>query len=262
MPRQFLSRLRAAGAAALALCAALPAGATSQAGGAPTPLPVEPFEGRWQTSFGEVRLHQFRREGYDYIIGDYADRGIIVGRILDAGRCAAGVFTNGERNGGFQLVLKGQNRDRLGGLWAWHDEPPEGEWTGRRTGPAPDRLRNFARGGTTRTMPQDRAILDGLYESRHGMLDLTSRDLFLLGEYADKGVIAGMWDGNGFVGHFTNGSRTGWFDFDVLSKTGTIRGGSWGWAGESRGGTWAPTPHEGATTMMLEPLAVDGHLDC
>lgn len=262
MPRKFLSTLRAVGAAALALCTAAPASALSPAEGFTPPVIMEPFAGRWQSDFGELRLHQIRRNGFGYIIGDYADRGIIVGRIAEDGRCASGMFTNGERTGGFQFVLKGDGLDRFGGLWAWHDSPPEGEWTGRRVGPAPERLRNFARSGTTQTMPQDRAILDGLYESRHGMLEVTSQDLFLLGEYADKGVIAGMWDGNGFVGHFTNGARAGWFDFDVLSRTGTIRGGRWGWAGGGRNGDWTPQRYDGARTMMLEPLDVSGHLGC
>ncbi|WP_397542126.1 hypothetical protein [Roseovarius salis] len=263
MPRRTMSALFTAGVLALAMLAVGDANATSQVQNAAPPAPVEPFSGRWQSSFGELRIHQIRQNGFDYIIGDYADRGILVGRIIDAGRCAAGVFTNGERNGSFQFVLKGNRRDRFGGLWAWHDSPPDGEWTGRRTGPAPDRLSNFSRNGAlTRTLPQDRAILDGLYQSRFGMLELTSRDLFLLGAYADKGVIAGMWDGNGFVGHFTNGSRTGWFNFDVLSKTGAVRGGQWGWAGQGAKGEWSPKAHDGARTLILEPLEVDGHLGC
>ncbi|WP_101067863.1 hypothetical protein [Roseovarius salinarum] len=257
-----LSTLRTLCAAALAACVAGPAAATSQADTFTPPIVIEPFEGRWATNHGELRLHQIRRDPYTYVIGDYAGRGILVGRVAEDGNCASGVFTNGERSGSFQFILDDTTPDRFGGLWSWHGEPPAGEWTGRRTGAAPDTLRNFARNGTTRTLPQDRAIMDGLYDSRYGMLDLTSRDLFVLGEYADKGVIAGMWDGNGFVGHFTNGGRTGWFDFDVLSKTGTIRGGQWGWAGEGSRGQWKPTPFEGARTMMLEPLEVGGEIGC
>ncbi|PQO24057.1 hypothetical protein C2I36_04695 [Rhodobacteraceae bacterium WD3A24] len=251
-------------AAALALCALGPTAATSQADNIPAPPPViELFEGRWDSNHGELRLHQIYRDPYTYVIGDYADRGILVGRLAEDGRCASGVFTNGQRNGSFQFVLGDDDPERFNGLWAWHGEPPSGEWTGRRAGPAPDTLRNFARGGVvTTTQPQDRAILEGLYESRHGMLDVTSRDLFLLGEYADKGVIAGMWDDNRFVGRFTNGARTGWFEFDVLSRTGTIRGGHWGWVGEGSSGQWQPTPYEGARTMILEPLEVGGELGC
>lgn len=263
MQRFAFSTLRTIYAAMFALCAAGPAAATSDAKPFTPPSVIELFQGRWNSSFGELRLHQIHRDPYDYIIGDYAERGILVGRVAEDGNCASGVFTNGARNGSFQFVLDNGNPEEFGGIWAWHDQPPAGEWTGRRIGPAPDALRNFTRDGdTTRTLQQDRAILDGLYQSRHGMLDLTSRDLFLLGEYADKGVIAGMWDGNGFVGHFTNGARTGWFDFDVLSKTGKIRGGRWGWAGEGRSGPWQPTPFDGARTMMMAPLKVGGHIGC
>lgn len=263
MQRFNLSTLCTLCAAALSLFAAGPAAATSQADTLTPPPVIEPFQGRWDSNHGELRLHQIHSDPYSYVIGDYADRGILVGRVAEDGRCVSGVFTNGQRNGNFQLVLNNNDYERFRGLWSWHGEPPAGEWTGQRTGSAPDTLRNFARGGaTTRTLSQDRAIMDGLYDSRHGMLDLTSRDLFVLGEYADKGVIAGMWDGNGFVGQFTNGARTGWFDFDVLSKTGTVRGGRWGWAGEGRSGQWQPTRHEGARTMMLEPLEVGGEIGC
>ncbi|MDF0600437.1 hypothetical protein P1J78_06825 [Psychromarinibacter sp. C21-152] len=225
------------------------------------PVPIEPFEGRWNTNHGELRLHQVRRDPASYIIGDYANRGIIVGLVSPDGQCAHGVFTNGAESGGFQFVL--DQGGEFSGLWAWHGEPPAGEWTGTRVGDAPRQLSGFTRGGgTLQVIDQPRAIMSGLYDSRHGTLDLASRDLFLWGAYADKGIIAGQWDGNGFVGQFTNDGRVGWFDFDVLSKTGTVRGGQWGWHGEGKRGAWTPSDYTGQVTPILDAVDVGGHLSC
>lgn len=189
------------------------------------------FAGTWSTTFDELRLHRVGR----FLIGDYADSGIILARVRD--QCAAGIFTNGGRNGRFRFELT--EADRFEGEWNWHGEPLSKSWRGKRTGPPPERLRNFARGtGSTRTLDNDRDVYDGRYDSNHGELSILSRDLFLIGKYADRGILAGMWDGTSFVGRFTNNDRTGWFDFAFYSKNGTFREGQWGWLEESGGGQW------------------------
>jgi len=76
-----------------------------------------------------------------------------------------------------------------------------------------------------------------------------------LGDYAGKGILVGMWDGNSFVGHFTNEDRTGWFDFAFLSRTGSFRDGSWGWDGEEKSGSWSLDEASGATPTPLNMVA-------
>ncbi|MCS4503930.1 hypothetical protein NYO91_07555 [Arhodomonas aquaeolei] len=212
----------------------LPNGVVNKGSGAGNGGGADPdaFAGRWSTDFGELRLH---RAG-PFVVGDYADKGVMVGRV-SAG-CAAGVFTNGGRNGIFRFTRAGDGRFR--GQWAWHGKDLQGNWTGRRTGDAPARLRNFTRdGGTTHTQSLGRDVFDGRYTSDYGPVGLYARDLFVVGDYGDKGILAGMWDGSGFVGRFTNGARTGWFDFRFLSKNGDFRSGRWGWVGDDGGGDWS-----------------------
>jgi hypothetical protein len=190
------------------------------------------FAGSWTSSFGELRLHRIGR----FLIGDYADEGVVVAKVTDG--CAAGVFTNGGRNGVFRWQATGNGSFQ--GRWGWHGQGLGKSWNGQRTGPAPDKLTNFTRGtGATRSIDQDRTVFDGRYTSNHGPVTLVSRDLFLIGDYAEKGVLAGMWDGNSFVGRFTNGDRTGWFDLAFYSKTGEFREGQWGWIGQDGGGSWS-----------------------
>ena len=189
------------------------------------------FSGVWDTRHGELRLHQVD----NLVVGDYADRGIIVGKVQ--GSCLAGVFTNGERNGIFRFSASGD--DRFQGQWAWHGNALNSQWTGTRTADAVNELHNFTRdNATTPVLDNDRTVYDGTYSSNHGTIDLVSRDLILVGDYANRGILAGAWDGNSFVGRFTNGERTGWFDFAFLSKTGSFRSGQWGWVGEGQSGTW------------------------
>lgn len=188
--------------------------------------------GRWRTDYGNLRLHLVG----NYVIGDYADNGVMLGMI--DGACVAGVFTNAGRNGRFRFQI---SRDgSFDGRWGWHGEPMGREWSGTRLGQASDQLRNFTRGdGVTMTTENQRAVYDGAYGSNHGRVQLLSRDSFLIGNYADKGMIAGMWDGDSFVGRFTNAERTGWFDLAFKSKTGVFRSGSWGWVDGQGGGDWS-----------------------
>ncbi|WP_155957855.1 hypothetical protein [Fodinicurvata sediminis] len=204
---------------------------TGMAGGSSPNTDSDHFAGTWDSSYGELQLHRIGR----YLVGDYASQGIIAGKVTDG--CVAGVFTNGGRNGVFRWKTSGNGQ--FNGRWGWSGQGLSDSWSGQRTGPAPDRLNNFARGqGTTQTMQQDRTVYDGQYNSNYGPITLLSRDLFMVGDYADKGIMAGMWDGNGFVGRFTNGSRTGWFDLEFFSKTGDFRKGQWGWVDNDNSGSW------------------------
>jgi len=88
-----------------------------------------------------------------------------------------------------------------------------------------------------------------VYSSRWGSLRLRAEDRFLIGDYADKGVIIGMWDGESFVGHFTNGGNIGWFEFRFDGDS-NFKSGEWAWIGSDRSTPWnlqrtkseSPTP--------------------
>jgi hypothetical protein len=212
------------------------------------------FGGVWDTNFGELRLHQIG----DYVIGDYADNGVMVGKA--SGTCVAGVFTNGERNGLFRFDASGGS-GQFEGQWAWHGDDLGGTWNGTRTADSATQLQNFTRDGSaTQVIDNERTVYDGTYDSPHGEIELLARDLFLVGDYAGKGVIAGMWDGNSYVGRFTNGDRTGWFDFAFFSKNGSFRSGQWGWIGSSGGGDWSlseRSPQTPTPDNMLDDVSCE-----
>jgi len=107
----------------------------------------------------------------------------------------------------------------------------------------------------TQSIDNQRTVFDGTYSSNFGEVELVSRDLFLIGDYANLGVIAGMWDGDSFVGRFTNGADTGWFDFAFFSKNGTFRRGSWGWVNGGRQGNWTLNRTSNQTPTIANMLA-------
>ena len=213
--------------------------------------------GKWNTSFGELRLYQFGVSGLqqDYVIGDYADVGVILARFN--GDYLVGVFTNEERTGTLRLEMTGS--DSFEGTWAWHGEELGGSWTGERTSSSVLQLDNFTRDGSTIEITEnDQTLYDGTYESEFGRLHLLARDGFLIGDYADKGIIAGMWDGDSFIGHFTNGDRTGWLDFAFSPDDGSFESASWGWADEDTVRDWALEPKQELATFpdnMLSDVA-------
>jgi len=81
------------------------------------------FGGVWDTDFGELRLHQIG----DYVIGDYADNGVMVGKA--SGRCVAGVLHHGERNGLFRFDASGGS-GQFEGQWAGYGDDLGGTWSG------------------------------------------------------------------------------------------------------------------------------------
>jgi hypothetical protein len=149
------------------------------------------------------------------------------------------VFTNGDENGIFRFNMAG--KDRFTGQWAWYGDSLGGTWNATRTSSQPPAaLRNFTRGGGTTTAAEtDAETYDGIYGSQFANeVRLLSRDMFLIGDYGNRGIFAGMWDGDSFVGKFTNGERTGWFDFAFDPGSGSFKSGDWGWVGQGRSGSW------------------------
>ena len=194
------------------------------------------FTGTWSSNFGELRLHQ--TDGV--IIGDYADVGILFGELVGE-NCASGVFTNGGRFGefSFRIVEKGE----ILGRYRWSDAAPGNAWNAQQTSASiPVNFTNFTRtGGSTVHIENDDQAFNGAYSSSHGALNLRGSDLFLYGDYADRGVIAARWNGFKFEGIFTNrnlgGAQVGWLEWsaDVLARE--IAGGSYE-IYDGAGGDW------------------------
>ena len=204
---------------------------------------AQSFEGRWNSNFGELRLHQIG----SYVVGDYAGRGVIAGKVVN-GRLE-GQFTNGSRAGEFQFSRSG---NALSGSWNWVGASSTGTWRATQQGDPGRQLNNFSREGTShQVIDNDRDHIDGTFSSQYGEVRLFSRDLLLVGDYAGRGVLIGIWDGNSFVGRFTNGERVGWFDFAFLSRNGDFRSGRWGWNDEENGSPWTMTRQSRSTPDLV-----------
>ncbi len=54
-----------------------------------------------------------------------------------------------------------------------------------------------------------------------------------MGDYGSDGLLAGLWNGNAFVGLFAEGGRTGRFELQFFSRNGAFRAGEWHWMGEA-----------------------------
>ncbi|MEM9840661.1 MAG: M12 family metallopeptidase [Pseudomonadota bacterium] len=202
------------------------------------------FSGTYTSTFGELRLHHVG----DFVIGDYADRGVMVGKV--SGNAVSGGFTNGTGAGTFAFRWADDSKG-FTGTYKYGETNAGSPWNGQRTGDAPQELVNFSLDSSpTRTISNKRDVFDGVYDSPFGRIELIQKDLFLIGDYGSRGVMAGMWDGSGFVGRFTNGNRAGWFDFRFLSTDGSFRTGRWGWAVGTAQGQWKLTKVAGATPQI------------
>lgn len=184
------------------------------------------FSGTWSSTYGELRLHQ--TDGV--IIGDYADVGILLGKVHDD-KCASGVFTNAERSGEFSFRIV--NDGEILGRYRWHNGGDGQPWNASRTtASTPPDFLNFTRtGGSTVHINNDNQTFSGTYASSYGALRLRDSDLFLYGDYAEVGIIAARWNGRQYEGVFTNRDLTdqqvGWLTWnaDVLAKE--LSGGTW-----------------------------------
>ena len=87
-----------------------------------------PFEGKWRTRFGTVRIHSIRGR---YFVGDYSDRGIVFGTATD--NRLFGTFTNRSATGILRFRL--DTPDKWFGLWRFSSATGMNvDWWGRRLG--------------------------------------------------------------------------------------------------------------------------------
>ena len=202
-------------------------------------LPVSDglFGGTWDSNFGQLRLIQTD----NVVIGDYGTVGILLGEVV-ASDCIAGVFTNGGQGGQFSFRIA--EAGRFSGVYRMGGVGSGKAWVGTQTSVLiPSRFANFNIDKVD--MPHisnDNATLNGTWQSEHGALRLRHADLFLFGDYADRGVIATRWDGTQFQGIFTNSNlannnQVGWATFGADILAGKITDGTWRLPSGS-GGSW------------------------
>lgn len=212
------------------------------------------FGGRWKSSRGQLRLHQFD----SYVVGSW-EKGVILGKV--SGDCVAGIFTEEQTNGKFRFRKDGE--DSFQGRWGRRPgHLATATWSGTRVSEgSPSEYAGFTRdGSTTSRMEDDRTVYDGEYETPRGSVKLLGRDGFLVGDFDDVGVLVGMWDGGSFVGRFTRWRQTGWFDFRFSPERGAFQRGTWGWVGDSSGGgEWTLNRTARGTPQLDNMLS---HISC
>jgi hypothetical protein len=190
------------------------------------PAPPEPgrhaasFAGTWSSSFGTLDIVQFIVGNEYFLIGDYANRGILVGRVY--GTCASGIFTNDRNagaNGSFRFRLDGA--DSFEGDWHWSTDRSLSAWEGTRRGGSPLFLDNFW-GGRAFAIDIQRGVAPqtGLWNGDLGQMhahvgsNIWVSDVDGPGD-ADGVLAALSSDGVTYFGLMTRGNRNVAVSFDA-----------------------------------------------
>jgi hypothetical protein len=198
---------------------------------------VTNFTGTWNSSFGDLRL----LETDGYIIGDYANKGVILGKVT--GNCASGTFVNGKKMGQFRFMLNAGGKSWKGD-WAWHGGNVKSGWTASLSNKSqPSSYSNFSESGKSVAGGLDKSkASDGTYTTQFADLRLVVRDFFMFGDYGNRGIIAARWDGSNYTGVFTNknfSKKVGWVRFPSSSYPEPPRSGEYKWAGTSKWMPWS-----------------------
>ena len=198
-----------------------------------SPVWAQSWEGTWSTQFGQLKLVDLG----DYVVGDYGSNGIIIGKknfdLLQ------GVFTNSGQKKSGRFTFQSQPGNQFRGSYRWENSDKLSDWMGKKTSTKVESLSNFSLDGSAIQLYQNqRKDYDGVYGSPFGDLRLRQKNNILYGDYGKVGVLAGVWNGNGFEGRFTNNGRVGWFRFDFLSKTASFRSGRYGWLPVGKSSPW------------------------
>lgn len=114
---------------------------------APAPAdPVPPrgpinFKGTWNSSFGKLNLEQYIIGNDRFVVGDYADTGILIGRAKND--CVSGIFTNEGHDsyGYFRFEMNGNGE--FDGVWKWASGGSLKNWDGDRIGYDAEKMENF-----------------------------------------------------------------------------------------------------------------------
>ena len=219
------------------------------------------WSGTWQSSFGELRLVDQGR----FVVGDYAEHGVIVARKSIVGECGAialsGTFTNGARAGTLNVVrLPGGEFE---GRWRFAGDDGEGRWRGSRTRADAPALSNFSANGVAIDVAGPLfdiglpAWMIGANRSDFGDVTLAGTLRAVVGDYAGRGVVAGLWDGTAVRGRFTNGPRSGFFTWRPDGAESWA--GDWRWADASPANLarWNGRPTSSTGTDPLAALGTE-----
>lgn len=202
--------------------------------------------GRWDSQFGTLHLWQVG----SHVVGDYNGNGVILGKV--DGRCLAGVFTNGARNGVFRFDID-ESGESFDGEWDWRGAVPGNSWDGSLADDASSNIADLEGADYAGFTPGSDGIASrgeappdvrGVYKSPLGMMELVARDGFIIGDLGGAEVLAGVWDGDSYVGKFTAGEKAGWFDVRFDPADGSFQEGAYAWIDGAPerfpGSSWAP----------------------
>jgi len=179
------------------------------------------FTGTYSSSFGTLKLKHVGQ----LVIGDYRNIGMLRGTYNEQTKTLTGFFINGRKKGRFSFKLTANGFD---GLWAWGEGNPHDKWTGKRTSTATPQLEN--------------AYFEGTYETSYGEIRLQQQGTKIVGDFANRGIIEGVFDEKmqRMVATYTNKGKQGNLIFE-LTDDGFK--GKWAWGNNppSRSQRWNGT---------------------
>lgn len=213
-----------------------------------------PWQGRWDTLYGDLRLLQHR----NVVVGDYDRFGLILGIAEDG--VLRGRFTNGERAGDFTLERDGAGQ--LTGEWQWTGSRTGGDWMGEKVEDGRPALENLEIPSLTGLA---NGMLTGTWDTQFGTVRLVQVGDLFVGDYDDKGVLVGGRADDGTIsGQFTNGDRVGEFEWTTAASrvdgeyTITLDG-TWAFLSGENAGTWRgeKVDHDKPNLMSITGLPVE-----
>ena len=242
-------------------------------------LAAGPFEGTWDTTWGEVRLQQDGQQ----VWGDYGSRGPIQGVVDHEGDTLRMQFKNGSRVG--WGVFDNADGITLRGRWAWADDDKPGlaemggdngygaVWTGTKTSPATPQLTHFdvqppasafllsmsandrrwirqnatpPQASTTTVKPKlTGGPWQGTWDTTYDTLRLRQHNQFVYGDYNDFGYFEGLASPDNTIlrGRFTR-NDSGLVGYVEFRKSGSQIEGRWASAKASLPGLGTDTGSE------------------
>jgi len=179
---------------------------------------------------------RIRKLSAGFIVGEYGDTGILVGK--QDNDCATGVLIDQGEVGYFHLEAK---TSILTARFQFRDAEPIQMWAYNMQSQMPlAEFQNFSRQGISfKAEDTEAEQFSGTYSSNFGPLLIHAEDGLLLGDYGQRGIVAGILDENGvYQGVFTNARRAGWFEWNLDDSPLRLVGGDWGWFDQSSSGDW------------------------
>jgi len=194
------------------------------------PVPTD-FTGTWNTEHGALNLVQYIIGNDRFVIGDYAGRGIIVGRVY--GSCASGVFTNESQNAHGQFRFNFDAFGELDGDWVWDGNNSIGSWDGSFADASVGPMRNFADGASfpvsTGLGVNSQSGLWAMNNLRVGQMHSMVVNDIWVGDLNPDGFLAALSnDGVNYYGVMVDHGTPTNVSFSMdAGRTGTVARGHW-----------------------------------